>query len=79
MLDKNKTIIQQYKNKKARNAGPPVIPALGNQSQRFSEFEANLVYSTTFRTARATPTNFVFKNKQTKNINSRLPNHLSTK
>ena len=61
MLDRNKTTIQQYKNKKARNAGPPVIPALGNQSQRFSEFEASLIYRATFRTAMATQTNLVFK------------------
>ena len=61
MLDRNKTIIQQYKNKKARNAGPPLIAAFG--SQRISEFEA---YIYIFRIAIATQTNLVFKYKQTK-------------
>ena len=65
-LIKTKQSYNNIKTQKSRNAGPPLIPELGSQSQRFSEFEANLVYSTTFRTARATPTNFVFKNKQTK-------------
>ena len=66
MLDRNKTIIQQYKNKKSRNAGPPLIPVLGSQGQGISEFKDSLVYKATFRTARATQTILVFKNKQIK-------------
>ena len=77
MLDRNKIIFQENKSKRARNAGPPLFLTLGSQSQRFSEFEANLVYRATFRTARSTPSNLVFKIN--KNKNSRPPNHLNIK
>jgi hypothetical protein len=41
----------------------PLIPALGRQRQRISEFEASLVYRVSFRTARATQRNPVSRNK----------------
>jgi hypothetical protein len=45
----------------------PLIPALGRQRQRISEFEASLVYRVSSRTARATQRNPIWKNKKTKN------------
>jgi hypothetical protein len=44
----------------------PLIPALGRQRQRISEFEASLVYRVSSRTDRAIQRNSVSKNKQTK-------------
>jgi hypothetical protein len=41
----------------------PLIPALGRQRRRISEFEASLVYKVSSRTARATQRNPVSKNK----------------
>ena len=55
-----------YNNIKTKNQGPLLITVLGNQGQGISEFEASLVYRATFRTSRATQTNLVFRNKQTK-------------
>ena len=55
-----------YNNIKTKNHGPLLIPVLGNRGQGISEFEASLVYRATFRTSRATQTNLVFRNKQTK-------------
>ena len=40
----------------------PLIPALGRQRRRISEFEASLVYRVSSRTARATQRNPVSKN-----------------
>ena len=54
-----------YSNIKTKNQGPLLITVLGNQGQGI-EFEASLVYRATFRTSRATQTNLVFRNKQTK-------------
>jgi hypothetical protein len=44
---------------------------LGGRSRRISEFEANLVYRVSSRTARATQRNPVLKNKQTKKQESK--------
>jgi hypothetical protein len=54
-------------NKKIVDTGQwwhmPLIPALGRQRQWISEFEASLVYRVSSRTARATQSNPVSKNK----------------
>ena len=44
----------------------PLIPALGRQRQRISEFKASLVYKVSSRTARATQKNPVSKKNQKK-------------
>ena len=44
----------------------PLIPALGRQRQGISEFEASLVYRVSYRTARATQRNPVWKKKKKK-------------
>jgi hypothetical protein len=44
----------------------PLIPALGRQRQAISEFEANLVYKVSSRTARATQRNPVKEKKKRK-------------
>ena len=47
----------------------PLLPALGRQKQEdFCEFEANLTYIVSSRTARATQRNPVSKTKQNKTL-----------
>jgi hypothetical protein len=43
----------------------PLIPALGRQRQRISEFKASLVYRVSPRTAKATQRNPILKNQKT--------------
>ena len=58
-------ITQWHKKKNSNIVAPPLIPRLGRQSRGSSELETSLVYRATFRTARATQTNLVFKTNQT--------------
>jgi hypothetical protein len=52
---------------------------LGGRGRRISEFEANLVYRVSSRTARATQRNPVSKNKKTKQQNKTKVNKQTKK
>jgi hypothetical protein len=54
---------KKQKTEKPTRCGTPLIPALGRQRQRISEFEASLVYKVSFRKARAIQRNPVSKNQ----------------
>jgi hypothetical protein len=49
----------------------PLIPALGRQSRRISEFEASLIYKVSSRAARAIQRNPVSKNQKKKQTNKK--------
>lgn len=76
-LTETKPSINNIKAKE-RNVSPPLVTELGIQSQRISEIEARLVHRTIFRTARATWTNIISKNLQTRRFKqqvTKLPYH----
>jgi hypothetical protein len=52
----------------------PLIPALGRQRQRISEFKDSLVYRVSFRTARATQRNPVSKSQKKKKKKTKKTN-----
>jgi hypothetical protein len=58
----------------------PLIPALGRQGRRISEFKASLVYRVSSRTARTTQRNPVSENKnKNKNKNKKTKNPTNQK